>query len=69
MEQTPKAVSWDRTPQLDPDYFDRWAKEHMPIGRHGRADEVAEMCCYLASEHGTHITGQSILVNGGMVFV
>lgn len=69
MEQTPKPVAWDQQPELDPDYFDRWVKENVPIGRRGRAEEVAEMCSYLASEMGAYITGQSILVNGGMVFV
>lgn len=69
MENTPKPVEWDQQPALDPDYFDRWIKEHVPIGRRGRADELAEMCGYLASDMGAYITGQSILVNGGMVFV
>lgn len=69
MENTPKAVEWDQQPALDPDYFDRWIKEHVPIGRRGRAEEVAEMCNYLASDMGAYITGQSLLVNGGMVFV
>jgi 3-oxoacyl-[acyl-carrier protein] reductase len=69
MENTPKPVEWDQQPALDPDYFDRWIKEHVPIGRRGRAEELAEMCGHLASDMGAYITGQSILVNGGMVFV
>lgn len=69
MEAIPKAVEWDQQPKLDPDYYDRWVKEHVPLQRRGKADEVAEMTVFLASEKGSYITGQSILVNGGMVFV
>ena len=50
MENTPKPVERDQQPALDPDYFDRWIKEHVPVGRRGRAEEVAEMCTYLASD-------------------
>lgn len=69
MENVPRPVEWDQQPKLDPEYYDRWVKEHVPLGRRGRAEEVAEMCVFLASEKGGYITGQSILVNGGMVFV
>ncbi len=69
MEAIPKAVEWDQQPQLDPQYYDRWVKDHVPLQRRGRADEVAEMCVFLSSEKGSYITGQTILVNGGMVFV
>ena len=34
-----------------------------------RAEEIADMCVYLASEKGSYITGQTIPINGGMVFV
>ena len=69
MENTPKPVSWDQQPDLDPDYFDRWIREHVPAQRRGRAEEIAEMCTFLASEKGSYITGQTIPINGGMVFV
>jgi NAD(P)-dependent dehydrogenase (short-subunit alcohol dehydrogenase family) len=69
MENTPKPVDWDQQPAMDPDYYDRWIREHVPVGRRGRADEIADMCVYLASEKGAYITGQTIPINGGMVFV
>jgi NAD(P)-dependent dehydrogenase (short-subunit alcohol dehydrogenase family) len=69
MENTPKPVEWDQTKEMDPDYFDRWVREHVPVGRRGRADEIAEICVYLASDKGSYITGQTIPINGGMVFV
>lgn len=37
----------------------------IPVGRMGRPDEVAAMCCYLASQHARYITGQILAVNGG----
>lgn len=69
MENTPKPVEWDQQPHMDPDYYDRWIREHVPVGRRGRADEIADMCVHLASEKGSYITGQTIPINGGMVFV
>ncbi len=69
MENTPKPVEWDQQPGMDPDYYDRWIREHVPVGRRGRAEEIADMCVYLASDKGSYITGQTIPINGGMVFV
>ena len=69
MENTPKPVEWDQQPHMDPDYYDRWIREHVPVGRRGRADEIADMCVHLASDKGSYISGQTIPINGGMVFV
>lgn len=69
MDNTPKPVDWDQTQEMDPDYFDRWIREHVPVGRRGRAHEIADICVYLASEKGSYVTGQTIPINGGMVMV
>jgi 3-oxoacyl-[acyl-carrier protein] reductase len=37
----------------------------IPVGRQGRRDEVASLCCYLASEDARFITGQLYAINGG----
>jgi 3-oxoacyl-[acyl-carrier protein] reductase len=37
----------------------------IPVGRFGRAEEVASLCCYLCSINAGYITGQYILVDGG----
>jgi NAD(P)-dependent dehydrogenase (short-subunit alcohol dehydrogenase family) len=38
----------------------------VPLGRLGDAAEFANLACFLASEHGSYITGTAINVDGGM---
>jgi NAD(P)-dependent dehydrogenase (short-subunit alcohol dehydrogenase family) len=38
----------------------------IPLGRLGKASEVAGAVAYLASEDGDYITGQIIDINGGL---
>jgi NAD(P)-dependent dehydrogenase (short-subunit alcohol dehydrogenase family) len=44
-----------------PDSF----KSLLPVGRLGRADEVADACAYLAGEQASFVTGEILDVNGG----
>jgi NAD(P)-dependent dehydrogenase (short-subunit alcohol dehydrogenase family) len=46
------------------DYVAVRAKE-IPLGRIGRAEEFANMACFLASDLGSYITGDAINVDGG----
>jgi 3-oxoacyl-[acyl-carrier protein] reductase len=46
------------------DYIAVRAKE-IPLGRIGRAEEFANMACFLASDLGSYITGSAINVDGG----
>jgi NAD(P)-dependent dehydrogenase (short-subunit alcohol dehydrogenase family) len=57
--------------QLDPD-DDREALRKrlgtgVPMGHIGKADELAELVCFLLSERASHITAQSIAVDGGIL--
>jgi 3-oxoacyl-[acyl-carrier protein] reductase len=45
--------------------FDGWAAD-TPLKRLGEPREVAETIAWLASERASYITGQTILVDGGM---
>ena len=39
----------------------------VPMGRIGTADELAELVCFLLSDRASHITAQSIAVDGGVL--
>jgi 3-oxoacyl-[acyl-carrier protein] reductase len=38
----------------------------LPLGRMGRAEEFANVACFLASDAGSYVTGTAINVDGGM---
>ena len=39
----------------------------IPLGRMGQPEDVAKAVCFLASEEASYITGQVLVVDGGMV--
>jgi len=47
------------------DFFDAWAAD-APLKRVGDPREVAETIVWLASERASFVTGQTVLVDGGM---
>ena len=51
--------------QTEQEVEQTWA-EQIPIGRLGRPEEVADAIVWLASERASFITGQTILIDGGM---
>jgi len=44
-------------------------KEAIPLNKFGSPEDVAAACVFLASEDSRYITGQTIVVDGGMVMV
>lgn len=40
--------------------------KRIPLGRAGRAEEFANLACFLASEAGSYVTGAAINVDGGL---
>lgn len=40
-------------------------RQHIPMRRIGRVEDVAQACVYLAADSGSFVSGQAIHVNGG----
>jgi len=57
-----KTAMTDRLPE---DYRKKML-ELIPVGRFGSAQDVAETCVFLTSKESEYITGQVIVVDGGM---
>jgi 3-oxoacyl-[acyl-carrier protein] reductase len=56
-----------RAPDLPAEeFFGQLAAAEVPLGRFGRADEVAGIVAFLAGDRASYITGASIDVAGGM---
>jgi 3-oxoacyl-[acyl-carrier protein] reductase len=58
-------VETDMTAVLNEEYKMR-ALEQIPIGRFGKAEEIAEIALFLLSARASYITGQVIQVDGGL---
>ncbi len=44
-----------------------WRRGEVPMGRFGRAEEVANVVAFLASDEASYVAGQDILIDGGLV--
>jgi gluconate 5-dehydrogenase len=51
---------------LDNAEFDGWVKKRTPAGRWGEPDEIAGIAVFLASPAANYVTGQMIMIDGGM---
>ena len=64
----PGFIETDMTDAL-PDKVREKALEHIPVGRFGKASEIAFAVRYLVSREAGFVTGQTLHVNGGMALV
>lgn len=58
----PGFIETDMTSDLDSGEL----KKLIPLNRFGKAEEVADLVCFLASKRASYITGEVININGGI---
>jgi len=58
----PGFIETDMTADLDQSEL----KKLVPLNRFGKAEEVADLICFLASGKSSYITGETININGGI---
>lgn len=61
----PGMIETDMTAMI-PEKAKEAMMETIPVGRAGKAEEIADVVAFLASEKAAYITGQVISVDGGM---
>ena len=61
----PGYIETDMTAQLKEDVREKILKD-IPLARLGKPEDVAGICLFLASQEANYITGQTIVVDGGM---
>ena len=62
----PGFIQTEMTAKLPEDLKNKM-KEMIPLDRFGTPEDVAAACLFLASEESSYITGQTLVVDGGMV--
>ena len=62
----PGFIQTDMTAKLSEELKQKMLS-NIPLNKLGSADDVAAVCLFLASEDSSYITGQTIVVDGGMV--
>ncbi len=62
----PGFIETEMTAALDEKVLEEWKKQ-IPLKRTGTPQDVANACVFLASELSDYITGQVLVVDGGMV--
>lgn len=61
----PGFIRTERLQQLPPEVIDK-ARKHSVLGRIAEPEDVARVITFLCSDEARHITGQTIVVDGGL---
>jgi len=64
----PGFIQTEMTARLPEDLKNKM-KQAIPLDRFGNPEDVAAACLFLAQDESSYITGQTIIVDGGMVMV
>nr|WP_268747066.1 SDR family oxidoreductase [Methylacidiphilum kamchatkense] len=62
----PGFIETDMTQHLSLERKEKILKE-IPLGRFGKAEEVAKLAVFLLGPGGDYITGQSFIIDGGLL--
>jgi 3-oxoacyl-[acyl-carrier protein] reductase len=62
----PGFIETEMTEELDQESLKTWLAS-IPLKRAGQGSDIANACVFLASDMSTYITGQTLVVDGGMV--
>ena len=62
----PGFIETEMTDKLDQDVLKEWVSA-IPLKRGGKPEDVANTCLFLASDMSAYMTGQTLVVDGGMV--
>jgi 3-oxoacyl-[acyl-carrier protein] reductase len=58
--ETPGAIG-----EMNREFYER-TKNSIPLGRWGKPEDIANVVVFLVSEYGSYITGQCLIVDGGL---
>ncbi|MFN8485368.1 MAG: glucose 1-dehydrogenase [Anaerolineae bacterium] len=64
----PGAIVTERNLHDDPQYAEHWAAV-VPLGRAGQPQDIATAVVFLASDDASYITGQTLIIDGGVTAV
>ncbi len=61
----PGFIMTEMTASLPEDVLKKWTSS-IPLRRGGTPEEIAKVCCFLASDMASYVSGQVIAIDGGM---
>ena len=56
--------SWDKRCIADPDGMAEFIDKNLPLGRFGKAEEIADVVAFLSSDRASLVTGTCLNVDG-----
>jgi 3-oxoacyl-[acyl-carrier protein] reductase len=62
----PGFIITDMTRKLPEETLKHW-EENIPLRRGGTPEEIAKVCCFLASDMASYVSGQVITIDGAML--